>query len=81
MKVADPLDYESIREYMLTVLATDGGSPPLSNTAMVKINVTDANDNAPVFSMDRYRASVIETAAIGHKLIQVGMSMMRRTLF
>jgi protocadherin-16/23 len=33
----------------LIVQATDRGVPRLSGTALVKIQVTDINDNAPVF--------------------------------
>ncbi|NP_001344094.1 protocadherin-23 [Mus musculus] len=43
------LDYESSGSYSLIVQATDRGVPRLSGTALVKIQVTDINDNAPVF--------------------------------
>ncbi|XP_029393891.1 protocadherin-23 [Mus pahari] len=43
------LDYESTSSYSLIVQATDRGVPRLSGTALVKIQVTDINDNAPVF--------------------------------
>ncbi|XP_006232597.1 protocadherin-23 isoform X2 [Rattus norvegicus] len=43
------LDYESTSSYSLIVQATDRGVPRLSDTAMVKIQVIDVNDNAPVF--------------------------------
>ena len=71
MAVIDPLDFESAREYFLSILATDGGTPPLSNTAIVKVNVTDANDNAPVFGMTVYHAEVLEDAEVGHNILQV----------
>ncbi len=72
--IINPLDYESAREYFLSILATDGGTPPLSNTAIVKVNVTDANDNAPVFGMTVYHAEVPEDANIGHNVVQVRTS-------
>ncbi len=71
LAIIDPLDFESAREYFLSILATDGGTPPLSNTAIVKVNVTDANDNAPVFGMTVYHAEVSEDAQVGHNIIQV----------
>lgn len=34
----------------LTVIATDSGSPPRTNTTTVTIHVIDVNDNKPSFS-------------------------------
>lgn len=36
-------------QYVVLVHATDQGSPPLSATATVNIDVTDYNDNPPLF--------------------------------
>ncbi|XP_059779938.1 protocadherin-23 [Balaenoptera ricei] len=43
------LDYEYTRAYSLIVQATDKGIPRLSSTTVIKIQVTDTNDNAPAF--------------------------------
>ncbi|KAG8507314.1 Protocadherin-23 [Galemys pyrenaicus] len=43
------LDRELTASYSLIVQATDKGTPRLSGTTVVKIQVTDINDNAPVF--------------------------------
>ncbi|XP_063155983.1 protocadherin Fat 4-like [Candoia aspera] len=43
------LDYEQIRDFRVTVRATDGGSPSLSSEVIVRIIVIDENDNAPFF--------------------------------
>ena len=51
--------------------ATDGGSPSLSDVATVSINVTDINDNAPVFSQDTYTAVVSEDAVLEQSVIMV----------
>ncbi|XP_070958971.1 protocadherin gamma-A6-like [Oncorhynchus clarkii lewisi] len=40
-------DYEQIKQLKLVVKAQDGGSPPLSSNATVKIMIQDQNDNAP----------------------------------
>ncbi|XP_051486796.1 protocadherin gamma-B5-like isoform X17 [Apus apus] len=56
------LDRESEQSLRLVLTALDGGDPPRSGTAQLCINVTDANDNAPVFAQDRYRVSVREDA-------------------
>ncbi|XP_061626492.1 protocadherin Fat 1a isoform X2 [Phyllopteryx taeniolatus] len=69
--VIAPLDYEVSHEYYITVEATDGGSPPLSDMATVNINVTDVNDNAPVFSQRVYAAVVGEDAELGRTVLMV----------
>ncbi|CAL1540134.1 unnamed protein product [Lymnaea stagnalis] len=56
----DLLDREIHDTYELTIRAVDHGSPPLSALALIKINVTDVNDNDPVFSRDQYRFSIRE---------------------
>lgn len=71
--VIQPLDYEASHEYYITIEATDGGSPPLSDMATVNINLTDVNDNRPVFSQDMYTAVVSEDAELGKTVITVRM--------
>ena len=44
------LDRETRDEYVLVVSARDRGQPQLNSTTLVKITVTDYNDNEPVFS-------------------------------
>jgi hypothetical protein len=43
------LDYERDRTFSLTVTAYDLGSPSLSDTATLRVRVTDVNDNPPRF--------------------------------
>lgn len=43
------LDREVRGRYMFHVMARDKGRQPLSSTALVTVNVLDANDNDPVF--------------------------------
>ncbi|XP_035385759.1 protocadherin Fat 1a isoform X3 [Electrophorus electricus] len=69
--VIEPLDYESSREFYLTVEASDGGSPPLSDTATININVTDVNDNSPMFGQAVYSAVVSEDAEPGRTVLTV----------
>ncbi|XP_034721899.1 protocadherin Fat 3a isoform X4 [Etheostoma cragini] len=69
--VAQPLDYETCRDYFLTVEARDGGTPPLSAITTVNINLTDVNDNAPMFSRDLYTAVVSEDATTGESVVQL----------
>ncbi|XP_049983984.1 protocadherin beta-14-like isoform X6 [Alexandromys fortis] len=41
------LDYEALQSFEFLVGATDQGSPTLSSQALVRVQVLDANDNAP----------------------------------
>ncbi|OWA49788.1 Fat-like cadherin-related tumor suppressor-like protein [Hypsibius exemplaris] len=54
------LDKEAQGEFALVIKATDSGSPPLSSTASVDIEVLDINDNAPYFAQSQYEVSVKE---------------------
>ncbi|CAB1457852.1 unnamed protein product [Pleuronectes platessa] len=69
--IAQSLDYETCRDYFLTVEARDGGTPPLSAISTVNINLTDVNDNAPMFNHDVYSAVVSEDANIGESVVQL----------
>lgn len=40
---------QSYERFNLTVVATDGGEPPLWGTTMLLVEVIDVNDNRPVF--------------------------------
>lgn len=65
------LDYEESHEYYLTVEARDGGTPSLSDAATVNVNVTDINDNTPVFSQDVYATVIGEDATLGQPVVTV----------
>ncbi|KAM4566902.1 protocadherin Fat 3-like isoform 2-T3 [Odontesthes bonariensis] len=69
--VAKPLDYETCTDYFLTVEARDGGTPTLNAITTVNINLTDVNDNAPMFNHDLYTAVVSEDAIIGEFVVQL----------
>ncbi|XP_050194596.1 protocadherin-23 [Myiozetetes cayanensis] len=45
------LDYENTSSYRLVVQAADKGNPRLSATSIVRIEVLDVNDNAPVVQL------------------------------
>nr|XP_061786158.1 protocadherin gamma-A11-like [Nerophis lumbriciformis] len=42
------LDFETLKSFQFQVVATDGGSPPLSSNVTVNVFILDQNDNAPV---------------------------------
>nr|XP_061793182.1 protocadherin gamma-A11-like [Nerophis lumbriciformis] len=41
-------DFENVKSFHFQVVATDGGSPPLSSNVTVNVFILDQNDNAPV---------------------------------
>ncbi|XP_040429031.1 protocadherin beta-15-like [Cygnus olor] len=65
------LDREQQREVNLLLTATDGGTPPKSGTAQVRIVVLDANDNIPVFSREVYEARVAENSPPEQLVVRV----------
>ncbi|XP_065110593.1 protocadherin Fat 1a isoform X2 [Paramisgurnus dabryanus] len=69
--VIEPLDYETAHEFYLTLEATDGGTPSLSDMATVNINLTDVNDNSPVFNQNIYSAVISEDAELGKTVLTV----------
>lgn len=67
--IAQPLDYKQEKRFLLTVTATDSGGR--SDTATVHINITDANNFAPIFENAPYSASVFEDAPVGTTVLVV----------
>ncbi|KAM6951980.1 protocadherin beta-16-like [Lycodopsis pacificus] len=59
------LDREAQDHLSLTLTATDGGDPQLSGTMRIEISVLDVNDNAPVFTQEVYKVTIMETAPKG----------------
>ncbi|XP_064546558.1 cadherin-related tumor suppressor [Drosophila montana] len=64
------LDRELQNEYILTLVAMDTGSPPLSNTGIVRVEVQDINDNGPVFELQYYHASIQENLPVGSLVLK-----------
>ncbi|XP_054698229.1 protocadherin beta-15-like [Grus americana] len=63
------LDREETARYILTVTAADAGSPPLTTTQTFTVDISDVNDNAPVFNQTSYtmyvRENNVPTALVG----------------
>ncbi|XP_072920964.1 protocadherin-7b isoform X1 [Hemitrygon akajei] len=55
-----PLDYETVREYSVVIVAVDSGSPSLSSNNSLLVRVADVNDNPPIFPRAVYRLSIPE---------------------
>ncbi|KAM6055567.1 uncharacterized protein LJ206_015804 [Theristicus caerulescens] len=65
------LDREKQSSFQLVLTAADGGEPVRSGTVQVRVNVTDANDNAPAFSKSVYEARVRENLPAGSLVLRV----------
>jgi cadherin EGF LAG seven-pass G-type receptor 1 len=60
--IAQPLDYKQEKRFVLTITASDSGGR--HDTATLYVNVSDANNFAPVFESAPYSASVFEDAPV-----------------
>ncbi|VDK86986.1 unnamed protein product, partial [Litomosoides sigmodontis] len=60
--------------YRLTVKAIDGGTPPLSDSTTIQIDVEDMNDNAPVFKHCNITAVVQESVEPGHVILPMSIT-------
>uniref|UniRef100_A0A182K8T4 Uncharacterized protein n=1 Tax=Anopheles christyi TaxID=43041 RepID=A0A182K8T4_9DIPT len=70
ISVAGTLDREAISNYVLEIQARDHGVPVLTAYVLVNIEISDANDNPPVFTQQNYTAVVQEDKQIGHTLLK-----------
>ena len=59
------LDREQQDMYEFSVVAEDGGEPPLTGSVQVVVRVEDVNDQPPMFTATGYEASVPENATSG----------------
>ncbi|KAL7054686.1 hypothetical protein AAHC03_025830 [Spirometra sp. Aus1] len=74
LRLRTPIDREQSPEIIcLTLVARDAGSPkPLEGRLKIIINVTDVNDNPPVFERPLYKVNMIsEDTPVGTTLIQL----------
>ncbi|KAK2545815.1 Cadnl, partial [Columba livia] len=74
--VAEPLDYETTKSFLLRVRAQNVAAVPLAAFTTIYINLTDVNDNVPFFTSSIYEASVTEGAAVGTFVVQITYSLL-----
>ncbi|MBN3310636.1 FAT4 protein, partial [Amia calva] len=65
------LDREKQKEVSLVLVATDGGFPQRSGTAVIEIIVLDANDNLPIFTQAVYTVSLVENSPLDTVVVRV----------
>ena len=67
------LDREKKDSYDLNIRVVDGGRPPRASSALLRVTVTDQNDNAPKFERSHYEAELSENSPLGHSVLQVSV--------
>ena len=65
------LDREKKDSYDLNIRVVDGGTPSRASSALLRVTVTDQNDNAPKFERSHYEAELPENSLLGHSVLQV----------
>lgn len=68
------LDYEATKTLTFILECFDGGLPPQRGSVTVVVQVGDANDHAPKFSMSRYEAQVSESHPLNMRFLQLEAS-------
>ncbi|KAM4035226.1 protocadherin gamma-B1-like [Anomaloglossus baeobatrachus] len=68
------IDREKTSSYNITIIATDRGSPPLSSTRVLRLDISDVNDNPPTFSKSSYMAYVPENNLPGASIFSIQAS-------
>ncbi|CAL8264087.1 unnamed protein product [Lota lota] len=71
MIVDGALDREITYQYNITITATDEGTPPLSSTSLVVVQLSDVNDNPPRFREPVYNFYVKENDPVGVVIYKV----------
>ncbi|XP_006629648.1 protocadherin-7b isoform X2 [Lepisosteus oculatus] len=65
------LDREQRDSYELTLRVRDGGDPPRSSQAILRVLISDVNDNSPRFEKSIYEADLAENSSPGTPILQL----------
>ncbi|XP_030594781.1 protocadherin gamma-A5-like isoform X46 [Archocentrus centrarchus] len=65
------LDRERASEYNITVTCSDEGLPSLSSSVTLTLQISDVNDNTPVFERTSYEAYIVENNTPGLSVFTV----------
>ncbi|XP_008426038.1 protocadherin-1 [Poecilia reticulata] len=71
LQTTTPLDFERVRDYRVEIVAVDSGNPALSSTNSLKVQVTDVNDNSPIFSPTLFEVDFAEENQPGERILDV----------
>ncbi|XP_075466718.1 cadherin-23 isoform X5 [Ascaphus truei] len=70
MRVAVPLDFETIPRYEFSLFANESALDHVG-FSRVKINLINENDNRPIFSQSLYNVSLFENVTVGTTVLRV----------
>ncbi|XP_072291831.1 protocadherin-18b isoform X2 [Eucyclogobius newberryi] len=65
------LDRESQTAYQLLLTASDNGVPPKSGSTLLKISISDSNDNSPAFDEQAYVVTLLENSPVGTLILDL----------
>ncbi|XP_066446745.1 protocadherin gamma-B1-like isoform X15 [Eleutherodactylus coqui] len=65
------LDREQVSSYNIIIQASDKGSPQMTSRKVIRLDVTDVNDNAPVFEKLIHSAFVTENNSPGASIFRI----------
>ncbi|XP_034036982.1 protocadherin beta-16-like isoform X33 [Thalassophryne amazonica] len=65
------LNRETAADYNITVTCSDEGVPSLSSSVTLTLQISDVNDNAPVFEKSSYEAYIVENNTPGLSIFTV----------
>ncbi|XP_056092251.1 protocadherin Fat 1 [Rhinichthys klamathensis goyatoka] len=74
LQLVHQLDREKVASYLLTVVASDSGNPPKSDSAVINMAVSDVNDNPPVFSQANYSLIIQENLPSGTSVLRLNVT-------
>ncbi|XP_056592755.1 protocadherin beta-16-like isoform X17 [Triplophysa dalaica] len=74
LQTEQELDRETKSEYNITVICADEGVPALSSSASFRVQITDVNDNVPIFEKSHYEACVVENNTPGISIFKIKSS-------
>ncbi|KAM4035225.1 protocadherin gamma-B1-like isoform 10-T10 [Anomaloglossus baeobatrachus] len=72
--LSSPIDREKTSSYNITIIATDRGTPPLSSSQLLRLDISDVNDNPPIFAKSSYVAYVPENNLPGASIFSIQAS-------
>ncbi|XP_048371973.1 protocadherin gamma-A12-like [Sphaerodactylus townsendi] len=67
----DNLDRERVGNYNVVITAADNGTPSLSTSAHISLQILDRNDNAPVFAESSYVSYLLENNPRGASIFSL----------
>lgn len=65
------LDREVQSSYQLQLTASDNGVPPKSGSTLLRISISDSNDNSPAFDEQSYVVNLLENSPLGTLIIDL----------